>query len=117
LKPPTRCFSEWPIWLDQKLPQLAGKRVMMYCTGGVRCERASAYLRSKGELYTRVEQLKGVSHALFRPMFGLLNIHKAQGTCTLQWAGHAACCYVATCEPICAEICLEQGLKVSNLIE
>lgn len=60
LKPPTRCFSDWPAWLDQKLPMLAGKRVLMYCTGGVRCERASAYLCSKGELYSQVAQLRGV---------------------------------------------------------
>eukprot|EP00892_Ulva_mutabilis_P007461 jgi/Ulvmu1/5087/UM021_0104.1 len=61
LKPPTRCFSEWPAWLDQQLPHLAGKHVLMYCTGGVRCERASAYLRSKGLPYNNVEHLQGVS--------------------------------------------------------
>ena len=40
LKPPTRSFSEWPAWLDQQLPHLAGKRVLMYCTGGVPCTAA-----------------------------------------------------------------------------
>ena len=31
----------------------------MYCTGGVRCERASAYLRSKGPAFQDVVQLHG----------------------------------------------------------
>ncbi|CAN0078034.1 unnamed protein product, partial [Phaeothamnion confervicola] len=30
-----------------------------YCTGGVRCERASAYLRSKGDGFLDVRQLSG----------------------------------------------------------
>jgi predicted sulfurtransferase len=30
-----------------------------YCTGGVRCERASAYLREKGPAFADVVQLSG----------------------------------------------------------
>lgn len=30
-----------------------------YCTGGVRCERASAYLREKGPAFSDVYQLAG----------------------------------------------------------
>ncbi len=36
----------------------------MYCTGGVRCERASAYLRSKGSAFQDVVQLRGGPHTL-----------------------------------------------------
>ena len=49
LLPPIRQFSELPAWLDQQLEggQLEGATVLMYCTGGVRCETASAYLRNR----------------------------------------------------------------------
>jgi UPF0176 protein len=36
LLPSTRQFSDLPKWIDSHLEQLAGRRVMMYCTGGVR---------------------------------------------------------------------------------
>lgn len=60
LAPPTRCFSDLPAWLDRHEDELAGKQILMYCTGGVRCERASAYLREKGAPFDRVYQLQGV---------------------------------------------------------
>lgn len=36
--------GQWPHFVDSRLEELRGKRVMMYCTGGIRCEKASAYL-------------------------------------------------------------------------
>ena len=47
---PTRHFTDFPAVADQLIEQLnlRDKKVFMYCTGGIRCERASAYLRSKG---------------------------------------------------------------------
>ncbi|KAK3286321.1 hypothetical protein CYMTET_6113 [Cymbomonas tetramitiformis] len=59
LAPPIRSFSDLPAWIDSNAATLRGKRVLMYCTGGVRCERASAYLRSKGEGFDDVVQLFG----------------------------------------------------------
>ena len=47
LAPPIRTFSSFPEWADNNALALRNKRVLMYCTGGVRCERASAYLRHK----------------------------------------------------------------------
>jgi hypothetical protein len=47
LVPPIRTFSSFPQWVDANVESLRHKRVLMYCTGGVRCERASAYLRHK----------------------------------------------------------------------
>jgi predicted sulfurtransferase len=45
---------------DETKEKLSGKNVMMYCTGGVRCERASAMLRFKmGDSVGRVVQLQG----------------------------------------------------------
>ncbi|KIZ00894.1 hypothetical protein MNEG_7068 [Monoraphidium neglectum] len=59
MDPRTRAFSELPAWMDAHESALAGKRVLMYCTGGVRCERASAYLREKGPAFAEVYQLSG----------------------------------------------------------
>lgn len=58
-RPPTRVFSEFPDWVDQHANELAGKRILMCCTGGVRCERASAYVKSKGAAFNDVHQLEG----------------------------------------------------------
>jgi hypothetical protein len=59
LDPRTRCFSDLPAWLEAQQAQLRGRRVLMYCTGGVRCERASAYLREMGPAFADVAQLSG----------------------------------------------------------
>uniref|UniRef100_A0AAY4CWR9 Thiosulfate sulfurtransferase/rhodanese-like domain-containing protein 2 n=1 Tax=Denticeps clupeoides TaxID=299321 RepID=A0AAY4CWR9_9TELE len=58
LAPDIRKFSYFPDYVDQNLELFRGKRVLMYCTGGVRCERGSAYLCSK-EVCKEVYQLKG----------------------------------------------------------
>lgn len=42
----TRKYSTIPSVLKASIPNLAGKNVYMYCTGGVRCERASVYLQA-----------------------------------------------------------------------
>ena len=55
-------FSEIARWLDQHTEDLRGRPIMMYCTGGIRCEKASAFLRSKGEGFEDVVQLKGGIH-------------------------------------------------------
>jgi predicted sulfurtransferase len=59
---PTRHFKEFPQVADDLIGAegLAEKKVFMYCTGGIRCERASAYLRSKG--VRDIYQLKGGIH-------------------------------------------------------
>ena len=59
LQPHIRTFSELPGWLASNRQRLAHKRVLMYCTGGVRCERASAYVRSLGDAFQDVHQLEG----------------------------------------------------------
>lgn len=45
----TRKFSSIIPVLQEAIPYLAGKTVFMYCTGGVRCERASVYLQALAE--------------------------------------------------------------------
>ncbi|KAJ6816580.1 rhodanese-like domain-containing protein 6 isoform X2 [Iris pallida] len=59
LDPEIRQYSDLPAWIDDHSEQLHGKHVLMYCTGGIRCEMASAYIRSKGSGYENVFQLYG----------------------------------------------------------
>jgi predicted sulfurtransferase len=50
IAPPTLTFSDLPLMLDnlhEEVGDLTGRTVLMYCTGGVRCERASQYLKMK----------------------------------------------------------------------
>merc|ERR550537_1926693 len=49
--PKMRLSYEFPKWLNSPETQekLSGKTVMMYCTGGIRCERASALMSQMQE--------------------------------------------------------------------
>jgi predicted sulfurtransferase len=42
----TRKYSSLPQVLQESKEELAGKNIYMYCTGGVRCERASVFLQA-----------------------------------------------------------------------
>ena len=46
-------FREFPDWVGRNRPALEGRKIAMYCTGGIRCEKATAYVRSLGlpEIY------------------------------------------------------------------
>ncbi|XP_003260589.1 thiosulfate sulfurtransferase/rhodanese-like domain-containing protein 2 [Nomascus leucogenys] len=61
LAPDIRKFSYFPSYVDKNLELFREKRVLMYCTGGIRCERGSAYLKAKG-VCKEVFQLKGGIH-------------------------------------------------------
>merc|ERR1712007_128265 len=37
----------WPRYVDEHLEDLRGKQVLLYRTGGIRCEKASAYLNRR----------------------------------------------------------------------
>lgn len=67
-------FRELPQYVD-RLESLKEKTVLMYCTGGIRCEKASALFRSKG--FKNVFQLHG-GIAAYQEQFG--NDHW-QGEC------------------------------------
>ncbi|TRY91122.1 hypothetical protein DNTS_020414 [Danionella cerebrum] len=61
LAPDIRKFSYFPEFVDQNLHLFRDKKVLMYCTGGIRCERGSAYLKSTS-VCREVLQLKGGIH-------------------------------------------------------
>jgi len=48
IEPRTTAFSDFPAWARAHRHELAGKRVAMFCTGGIRCEKATALLKSEG---------------------------------------------------------------------
>lgn len=48
LDPKTSSFSEFPQWAQEHLDEFKGRKVAMFCTGGIRCEKATAYMRSIG---------------------------------------------------------------------
>ena len=56
INPNTNSFREFPKML-KKMNLKKNKRIAMYCTGGIRCEKASSYLKMEG--YRNVVQLRG----------------------------------------------------------
>jgi len=60
LDPQMRRSTEFPEWVEKNKKSWEGKQVLMYCTAGVRCERASAFMRNKG--VENVFQLEGGIH-------------------------------------------------------
>ncbi|NKB25238.1 MAG: rhodanese-related sulfurtransferase [Kiritimatiellae bacterium] len=55
--PTTRSFREWPGYVHQQLEPQKHKKIAMFCTGGIRYEKASAFLRKEG--FEHVFQLQG----------------------------------------------------------
>ena len=52
LDPKTATFREFPDWFNRERAKLFGTgkppKIAMFCTGGIRCEKASAYLKQEG---------------------------------------------------------------------
>jgi predicted sulfurtransferase len=59
--PNTKNFRDLPAYIDENVEQFKDKQVLMFCTGGIRCERASAYLKSKG-VAKEIYQIEGGIH-------------------------------------------------------
>lgn len=58
LDPKTRSFSEFPEWFRAHRADFGNKpKVAMFCTGGIRCEKSTAFLRAEG--IEDVAHLKG----------------------------------------------------------
>ena len=61
INPHIKTFAELPQWVQQseRLQAHAGKKpkVAMFCTGGIRCEKSTAYMRAQG--YEEVYHLEG----------------------------------------------------------
>jgi UPF0176 protein len=73
-------FRDFPKYIETNVPawQAEGKRVAMYCTGGIRCEKTSAWMQDRG---IDVYQLEG----------GVLNYFQAMPDAGQDWEGE---CFV-----------------------
>jgi len=78
VNPMTRSFGDFPAWVADR-PELKDKRLAMFCTGGIRCEKATAYLKENG--FDEVYQLDG----------GILKYLETEDEATSLWNGE---CYV-----------------------
>jgi UPF0176 protein len=57
IQPKTKSFREFPAYVKQNLNPQKHRKVAMFCTGGIRCEKSTAYLRQQG--FDEVYHLKG----------------------------------------------------------
>jgi UPF0176 protein len=48
IDPQTATFRDFPAWWQANRDRFAGKRIAMFCTGGIRCEKSTNYLMSQG---------------------------------------------------------------------
>ncbi|MEM0948454.1 MAG: rhodanese-related sulfurtransferase [Pseudomonadota bacterium] len=55
--PGTASFGEFPAWWKENCDRFKGKRIAMFCTGGIRCEKSTNYLLGQG--VEEVFHLKG----------------------------------------------------------
>src|SRR5690625_1291087 len=57
IRPDIKTFRELPGWIKENKELLEGKRILTYCTGGIRCEKFSGWLKREG--FDNVNQLHG----------------------------------------------------------
>ena len=61
IDPGTESFREFPAWVERELRPLVEQRrpkaIAMFCTGGIRCEKSTAYLLQQG--FENVHHLQG----------------------------------------------------------
>ena len=75
LNPDTQTFREFPQWVEDNRENLKKPKVAMFCTGGIRCEKASAFMKKNG--FDDVYHLKG----------GILKYLETQPEKTSLWDG------------------------------
>ena len=57
VNPNTKTFREFPEYVKNNLDPKKNKKVAMFCTGGIRCEKSTAYLKEQG--FEEVYHLEG----------------------------------------------------------
>ena len=77
--PPLDTFSDFSDYVREHLDPAQHRKVAMFCTGGIRCEKASAYMLQQG--FPEVYHLKG----------GILKYLETVPTESSQWQG---ACYI-----------------------
>ncbi|MBL4582306.1 MAG: rhodanese-related sulfurtransferase [Gammaproteobacteria bacterium] len=79
INPKTDSFREFPEYVQKNLDPKVHKKVAMFCTGGIRCEKSTAYLKQHG--FEDVFHLKG----------GILKYLEEQPETDTKWQGE---CFV-----------------------
>lgn len=79
INPQTDSFREFPEYVEKNLDPKVHKKVAMFCTGGIRCEKSTAYLKQQG--FEDVFHLKG----------GILKYLEEQPEVDSKWQGE---CFV-----------------------
>jgi UPF0176 protein len=79
LNPDTQSFQQFPAFVEAHLNPQTHKKIAMFCTGGIRCEKGTAYLLQQG--FAEVFHLKG----------GILNYLESVSADESQWEGE---CFV-----------------------
>src|SRR5690554_3486445 len=57
LNPETQSFREFPEFVEEQLDPVRHRKVAMFCTGGIRCEKSTAFLKQRG--FDEVYHLQG----------------------------------------------------------
>ncbi len=57
IRPPVDSFREFPEWIRENLSEYKDKKIITYCTGGIRCEKLTGFMIKEG--FTDVAQLHG----------------------------------------------------------
>jgi UPF0176 protein len=79
INPKTENFRDFPEYVATHLQDKKDKKIAMFCTGGIRCEKSTAYLQSLG--FENVYQLEG----------GILNYMQSVSAEASLWQGN---CFV-----------------------
>jgi UPF0176 protein len=91
INPQTKSFSELPEWVEQETALQHKPKVAMFCTGGIRCEKSTAFLRKIG--FDEVYHLEG----------GILKYLEVVAEAESRWEGE---CFVFD-----ERVTVGQGLK------
>ena len=94
INPKTSTFREFPEYVKTHLDPKKHKKVAMFCTGGIRCEKASSYMMSEG--FDEVYHLEG----------GILKYLEEVGPEKSLWQGE---CFVFD-----QRVAIKLGLEVGN---
>jgi UPF0176 protein len=94
IDPGTESFSQFPNWVKSNLHNMKGKKIATFCTGGIRCEKATSFMRQEG--FEQVYHLKG----------GILKYLEEVPAEESLWQG---ACYVFD-----ARVAVGQGLAIAD---
>jgi UPF0176 protein len=95
IDPGTDAFGDFPAYVRDHLAGDASRRIALFCTGGIRCEKATSLLRREG--FTEVHHLKG----------GILRYLEEVPEAESLWRGG---CFVFD-----GRVALTHGLKIADL--